>query len=502
MIPLFHSLRFKFFGVIFVLTITLLASLYAFNYQTNLNTLETEFQRELRQSTYTLENQFETMIETPLLSSLIFLAQSPNISLYFDAPQVEQRLHRNEVEQLLIRAIQINPVLLKSISVFDGQGIERIKVTDKRRVRQGKLNLLNPPSATSRPFQTIFQVLQSAPPPQERISPVINLNDQSTRYVIGISLSDSMFDSFAGMLAIEFSIEAFLEILTQFEFRSIPAYCAIDRQFQVFRQPPPHPWLLPPHEIVPRSLQDNQPFLTTPEGYYAVIPITFDHQSQSPLFYLSTGISRQIFDAEVQQIQQRFVLIGLLAIGVILALTFYFTRLFLNPITRLANVARKIAATDDPSELDIVIGMQSRDEIGQLAHAFDEMLSELKALFLTQQEKIRLATIIEHLEDMIEVTDPEGIFIYINPAHEKTMGYSLMDLYGKTPAIFQNPHHSDAFYQAMRDTISAGKVWRGELVGKRKDGSLCYQEAVISPVHNEKGTIVNYSSPEKFFPMA
>ena len=48
------------------------------------------------------------------------------------------------------------------------------------------------------------------------------------------------------------------------------------------------------------------------------------------------------------------------------------------------------------------------------------------------------------------------------------------------------------FYRNMWQTLTQGDVWRGHLVNKRKDGALFEEEATISPVRDESGTIVSY----------
>lgn len=99
-----------------------------------------------------------------------------------------------------------------------------------------------------------------------------------------------------------------------------------------------------------------------------------------------------------------------------------------------------------------------------------------------------LATAVEHAGDAIYVSDFDGNLEYANPAAEKITGYTQAEVLGKTPAsLFRSGYHSEEFYQAMFDTLASGQVWRGQMIAKRKDGLLCYQEATISPVCDRSG---------------
>jgi len=103
------------------------------------------------------------------------------------------------------------------------------------------------------------------------------------------------------------------------------------------------------------------------------------------------------------------------------------------------------------------------------------------------------AVILENLGDMIEVVNTDFEIQYVNSAHEKNYGYSRNEILGKTPAsLFRSGKHSEQYYQEIEKTVKTGELWRGELIAKRKDGSLIYQEAVITPIRDSQGDIYQY----------
>lgn len=104
-----------------------------------------------------------------------------------------------------------------------------------------------------------------------------------------------------------------------------------------------------------------------------------------------------------------------------------------------------------------------------------------------------LATAIEHAGDSIELLDAEFRFIHVNPAFERITGYSRAEVIGKTPgSLLRSAHFDDSYYETIERTLQSGRVWRGELIARRRDGEVRYQEATISPVRDAAGTITQY----------
>jgi two-component system cell cycle sensor histidine kinase/response regulator CckA len=71
-------------------------------------------------------------------------------------------------------------------------------------------------------------------------------------------------------------------------------------------------------------------------------------------------------------------------------------------------------------------------------------------------------------------------------------GYSSAEVMGKDLGILKSGKHRSTFYEGLWKTIKSGKTWRGRFTNKKKDGTLFEEDAVISPVFDEDGNIVNY----------
>jgi len=83
--------------------------------------------------------------------------------------------------------------------------------------------------------------------------------------------------------------------------------------------------------------------------------------------------------------------------------------------------------------------------------------------------------------------------VWANPSFTTMTGYTLAEAVGKNHReLVKSGQHERVFYQQMWETILAGGVWRGELVNRRKDGSLYSEEMTITPVRDRAGAITHF----------
>src|SRR5687767_4500811 len=100
--------------------------------------------------------------------------------------------------------------------------------------------------------------------------------------------------------------------------------------------------------------------------------------------------------------------------------------------------------------------------------------------------------ILDGLADAIVLTSVEGEIQYVNPAFELMTGWRREEVLGKNPRVLSSGKHDAEFYAAIWQTLKAGKVWRGQIQNRRKDGAVFTQETTISPVCDDAGTTVSY----------
>ena len=107
-------------------------------------------------------------------------------------------------------------------------------------------------------------------------------------------------------------------------------------------------------------------------------------------------------------------------------------------------------------------------------------------------EMRRLHAAVEQSADAVMITNAAGVIEYVNPAFVQVSGYALGDAIGQNPRILSSGVQGPGFYAAMWAALSGGRSFTGDMVNRRKDGSLFREEAVISPVSDAAGTVVGY----------
>jgi len=95
--------------------------------------------------------------------------------------------------------------------------------------------------------------------------------------------------------------------------------------------------------------------------------------------------------------------------------------------------------------------------------------------------------------DAICITDQAGAIVWVNPSFTTLTGYSAEDVLGKNPReLLRSGVQDDVFYQEMWTTLLDGRVWRGELVNRRKDGTTYLEDQSITPVMAPGGGITHF----------
>lgn len=105
--------------------------------------------------------------------------------------------------------------------------------------------------------------------------------------------------------------------------------------------------------------------------------------------------------------------------------------------------------------------------------------------------RLQLAAL-DAVANAVVFTDRRGTILWVNAAWQKMTGYSPDEVLGQNPRILKSGHQSKEFYADLWRTILAGRVWRGELVNKRKDGSLYTEEETITPLCDAGGAVNHF----------
>ena len=102
------------------------------------------------------------------------------------------------------------------------------------------------------------------------------------------------------------------------------------------------------------------------------------------------------------------------------------------------------------------------------------------------------STALGSAHNAIVITGTDGLIHWVNPAFTRLTGYEAEEVLGKNPRVLKSGSHDRDLYAGLWDSILAGRVWFGEMVNRRKDGTLYTEEQTITPVTDASGAITHF----------
>ncbi|ACS84322.1 nitrogen fixation negative regulator NifL [Musicola paradisiaca] len=119
------------------------------------------------------------------------------------------------------------------------------------------------------------------------------------------------------------------------------------------------------------------------------------------------------------------------------------------------------------------------------------------ASHLSRQHPSLFSTVVEQSSVAISLTDPQARIVYTNPAFCRLTGYNLPQLLGQNHRILASQQTPVEVYQEMWQMLLSGRAWRGQLINRRRDGSLYLAEIDITPIVNSHGELEHYLAMHK-----
>ncbi len=140
---------------------------------------------------------------------------------------------------------------------------------------------------------------------------------------------------------------------------------------------------------------------------------------------------------------------------------------------RIATLATLSELTENTKELQVEINERNKSEL--------ELAAVNKNLEM-------FAETVSSMNECVSISDKEHKIIFINRAFEDTYGYTKKDIIGETSQLLQVEENTQLINE-IRDKTRIGG-WRGELLNKKKDGTIFPIELSVTPLRDKKNKII------------
>lgn len=148
------------------------------------------------------------------------------------------------------------------------------------------------------------------------------------------------------------------------------------------------------------------------------------------------------------------------------------------------------ALHQDGHEFPIELATTANEFNGKVE--FCAFIRDISERIAAEAKLTTLSTAIEQSPTTIFITSADGCIEYVNPYFCQSSGFKQSEILGKKPSILKSGLMDVEVYSELWQTITSGQTWHGDMINRRKDGSLYWEATHIAPVKTANGHISHF----------
>ena len=191
----------------------------------------------------------------------------------------------------------------------------------------------------------------------------------------------------------------------------------------------------------------------------------------------------------------RIAVIGGVLVATLMACWFAFVAWTARRLSGITSALQSLAdGNADPPSMPLVeaIGRNPRSVLRGMAEAVLAFRRTARAREAAQGALRKLSLVVEQTPTSVVITDLSGRIEYVNDAFVQQSGYTREEVIGCNPRMLKSGKTPPETYATLWAELSAGRIWRGELVNRMRSGEERTEAVSITPLRQPDGSITHY----------
>ena len=112
--------------------------------------------------------------------------------------------------------------------------------------------------------------------------------------------------------------------------------------------------------------------------------------------------------------------------------------------------------------------------------------------FELEREYEKFFQAVEASPSSVIITNRDGVIEYVNERFIASTAYTREQAVGRKPSLLKSGRTAPEVYDELWDTISSGKIWRGEMCNRKRTGEHYWEATAIAPILGTDGEISHF----------